>query len=121
MPRVLYVDDDPDIREIASFALGLDPGLEVRASPDGLDALEIARQWCPALILLDVRMPGLEGPAVLRKLRKGVGTAKIPVIFITAGVQAGETANLLALGANGVIPKPFDPMTLAATVRGFLP
>lgn len=120
MPKILYVDDDADICEIASFALGLDPDIEVRTSSDGADAVEVARHWRPALIMLDVTMPGLDGPDVVGKLRDCPDTAEIPVVFITARVHPNETANLRALGVVGIIAKPFDPMSFAALVRKYL-
>ena len=121
MKRVLYVDDEPDIREIAELALELDPEFEVRVCASGSEALTIAQEWLPEIVLLDVMMPGIDGPTTLGMLRANPCTHAIPVVFITARVQAGETAKLSALGAAGVLTKPFDPMTLAADVRGFLP
>lgn len=118
--RILYVDDEPDIREIAEMALELDPDLEVRSVGSGPEALEIAIDWRPDLILLDVMMPGMDGPTTLSTLRVRKDTAAIPVVFITARTQAQEKERFLSLGAAGVISKPFDPMTLAATVREYI-
>jgi two-component system, OmpR family, response regulator len=120
MPRILYVDDEADIREIASIALGIDPDLEVRTAASGSEALSVAREWQPALILLDVMMPGMDGPATLEALGGDPATSDIPVVFITARTQASEVARFRSLGAAGVIAKPFDPMELAPTARGFL-
>jgi len=118
--RILYVDDEDDIREVATLALELDSGLSVRTSASGTDALEIARRWQPDLILLDVMMPDMDGPTTLAKLRADPGTAGIPVVFITARTQAGEIKYLQSLGALGVLAKPFDPMTLGHAVRAYL-
>jgi CheY-like chemotaxis protein len=120
--RVLYVDDEPDIREIAAIALGLDPGLDVRLAGGGEQALTAigAEDWRPDVVLLDVMMPGMDGPAVLAALREGPRTASIPVVFITARTQSQDRARLLQLGAVGVIGKPFDPMTLAKELRSIL-
>jgi CheY-like chemotaxis protein len=118
--RILYVDDEDDIREVAVFALELDPQLEVRSARSGMEALEVITSWRPDLILLDVMMPGMDGPEMLARMRAGPEPADLPVVFITARTQAHEVERFLALGAAGVIAKPFDPMTLAATARGHL-
>ena len=118
---VLYVDDDADIREIAEMALSLDPDLEVRTSASGSDALALVEQWKPQLILLDLMMPDLDGPATLRLLRQNSSLDEVPVVFITARTSSRDVESLLASGAAGVLAKPFDVMTLAAQCREFLP
>ena len=120
MTRVLYVDDEPDIREIAELALSLDPNFEVRTAASGEEALQIVDSWLPDIILLDVMMPFMDGPAVLSSLRKRDDTAQTPVLFVTARAQASEIQNFATLDAKGVIAKPFDPVSLAAQVRAFL-
>lgn len=120
MTRILYVDDDPDIREVAVMALELDGGLEVRACASGAEALAQAPIFKPALILLDVMMPKMDGPSTLAGLRADPRTSDIAVVFITARTQTAEVERLKTLGALGVIPKPFDPMTLANQARAFL-
>jgi CheY-like chemotaxis protein len=119
--RILLVDDEPDIREVVDVSLGLDREFRMRACASGADALVTAAEWSPSLILLDVMMPLMDGPTTLANLRKNPKTAKIPVVFLTARTQAGEIEQYIALGARGVLSKPFDPMTLAASVRGYLP
>jgi CheY-like chemotaxis protein len=116
--RILYVDDEPDIREVATMSLELDPAFEVLSCPSGVEALGIVLDWQPHLVLLDVMMPGMDGPATLQALRERGDMT--PIVFITARSQTAETETLKALGAAGLIAKPFDPMTLAATVRGFV-
>jgi len=120
--QVLYVDDEPDIREIAAIALGLDPGIGVRVADSGEQALAIigAEGWWPDVILLDVMMPGMDGPAVLAAIAQAPRSASIPIVFITARTQSQDRARLLQLGAIGVIGKPFDPMTLAKELRAVL-
>ncbi|UXN63704.1 response regulator [Phyllobacterium sp. A18/5-2] len=118
--RVIYVDDESDIREVASMALELDAALEVRTCAGGQEALEVARSWKPNLILLDVMMPGMDGPMTLEELRRDAITQNIPVVFITARTQARDVERFLQLGAAGVIAKPFDPMALAEDVRKYL-
>jgi CheY-like chemotaxis protein len=115
--RVLHVDDEPDIREVVELALGLDPSLAVQSCGSGPAALIAAAAWAPDLILLDVMMPGMDGPTTLAHLRESPKTADIPVVFMTARVQQRELDRFVSLGAEGVIPKPFDPMTLAASVH----
>src|SRR6267142_6864351 len=118
--RILHVDDEPDIREVVELSLGLDPVFAIRGCGSGMEALAVAADWQPHFILLDVMMPEMDGPATLVKLRESPMTASIPVIFMTARAQAREVDRFRSLGAVGVIPKPFDPMTLAASVRSFV-
>ena len=118
--RVLHVDDEPDIREVVELSLGLDPDLTVRSCGSGGDALAAAAAWSPDLILLDVMMPMMDGPTTLTHLRQSQKTADIPVVFMTARAQPRELEHFVSLGAEGVIAKPFDPMTLAASVRNYV-
>jgi two-component system, OmpR family, response regulator len=118
--RVLYVDDEPDIREVAAMSLELDPEFEVRTAEGGKEALDLTERWAPEVILLDVMMPGMDGPQTFAELQARPGAATIPVIFITARTQAADVRRLLALGAKGVIAKPFDPLQLADEVRRLL-
>ena len=115
--RVLHVDDEADIREIVEIALGLDPSLSLHGCASGAEALKAAVDWHPNLILLDVMMPGMDGPTTLAHLRENTETANIPVVFMTARAQTRELNYFRSLGATGVITKPFDPVTLSASVR----
>jgi CheY-like chemotaxis protein len=119
--RILHVDDESDIREVVEIALGFDPGFVTQSCGSGQEALAVALDWLPDIILLDVMMPMMDGPATLLRLRENQRTATIPVVFMTARAQTRELDRFLALGAVGVIPKPFDPMTLAALLRSFVP
>jgi CheY-like chemotaxis protein len=119
--RILLVDDESDIREVAEISLGLDPAVTTKSCASGQDALTQAAEWQPDMILMDVMMPVMDGPKVLARLRENVRTADIPVVFMTARAQTSEVERFLSLGAAGVIAKPFDPMTLAASVRAYLP
>ena len=118
--KILYVDDEDDIREIAVMALELDPEISVRSSDSGSEALTIVPQWLPDLILLDVMMPGMDGPETLARLRQAPETSAIPVVFITARTQPEDIERFMNLGAVGVISKPFDPMALAEQARVLL-
>ena len=115
---VMYVEDDPDIQMVAQMALEVVGGLTLRTCSSGQQALAAAAAGVvPDLILLDVMMPDLDGPATLAELRKLPATATTPVIFMTAKVQAAEVTYYKSIGAIGVIAKPFDPMALAQQVR----
>ena len=118
--RILYVDDEPDLREIAVLALELDPDLEVQACADGMEAIAKAASWRPHLVMLDVMMPGMDGPETLAGIRTTPGCERMPAVFITARTQSVEVRQLMNLGVLGVIPKPFDPFDLAGQVRAFL-
>jgi CheY-like chemotaxis protein len=118
--RVMHVDDDSDIREVVRLSLELDPEISVRSFASGVEALASVGEWLPAIILLDVMMPGMDGPATLAMLQREPATADIPVVFMTANVQAREIDYFQSRGAVGVLAKPFDPTTLAAVLRQFL-
>jgi len=117
LQRILYVEDEPDIQVVAKLALEMVGGFQVMICSDGQQALDTVDSFAPDLILLDVMMPGMDGPTTLQNLRANPATASIPVIFLTAKVQPNEVAQYQALGALNVIAKPFDPMTLAAQVQ----
>jgi len=118
--RLLHVEDEPDIREVVEMSLALDPCISLKSCSCGADALIAAADWGPDVILMDVMMPVMDGAETLSHLRASERTAKIPVVFMTARAQPREVEHFLSLGAAGVIPKPFDPMTLATTVRAYL-
>lgn len=118
---LMHVDDEPDIREVAAMALELDPEISLTSMASGEAALEqLSAGARPDVILLDVMMPQMDGPGVLAALRRIEGLDETPVIFMTARAQSGEIDRFKALGAIGVITKPFDPMTLASQVRDLL-
>jgi CheY-like chemotaxis protein len=114
---VLYIDDEPDIRTIVQMALSLTNELTVHIGESGAQALELARTLKPDVMLLDVMMPGLDGPGTLQKMRADPETADIPIIFVTAKAMPREIAQFREMGAVGVIPKPFDPMQLINQLR----
>ena len=118
--KVLLVDDEPDIRKIGLMSLTAVGEWEAREANSGQAALDALAEEIPDLILLDVMMPGMDGPTTLSKIRENPAWADIPVIFLTAKVQTNEVGRYVALGARGVIAKPFDPMTLPNDVREVL-
>ena len=115
--RILYVEDDADIRMIGKFAMENVGGFAVTDCESGEDALRAAPGAMPQLLLLDVMMPGMDGPTTLARLRALPATAKTPVVFMTAKVQPQEVQRYRDLGAIDVISKPFDAMTLSDTIR----
>jgi two-component system, OmpR family, response regulator len=115
--RILCVEDEPDIRTISQLALEVAGGFEVSACASGREALERAPAFKPDLILLDVMMPGMDGPTTLQELRRRPAFATTPVVFMTAKVQPQEVARYHELGAVDVIVKPFDPMALSDRLR----
>lgn len=117
LKRIAYVEDEPDIRGVAELALTSIGGFELDVSCDGSEAISRIPGYAPDLILMDVMMPGKTGPDVMKELRKNPSLAATPVVFMTAKAQTHEVQEYLALGAAGVIPKPFDPMTLGDDVR----
>jgi CheY-like chemotaxis protein len=118
--RVLLIDDEEDIRTIATLSLRRVGGWTVVTAASGPEGIAEARRSRPDLILVDVMMPGCDGPTTLGRLRDAPETASIPVIFITAKAQRRELDEFLQMGAEGVIVKPFDPLQLPDQIRRIL-
>lgn len=119
--HILHVDDEPDIREVAAMSLSLDPTITLTSAASGAEALSLLENGeRPDVILLDVMMPEMDGPGALARLRQLPAHKETPVIFMTARAQSSELGRYIELGALGVIVKPFDPMSLAASVRDIL-
>ena len=116
--KLAYVEDEADIRTIAQMALQMMGGYEVALYASGEEALQQLPQDIPQLLLMDVMMPGQNGPSVLEAMRQIPALQHLPVIFMTAKAQQGEIDYYKSLGAIGVITKPFDPMQLAHEVAG---
>ena len=117
LKRILYVEDEPLIQTMAKLALEKLGGFEVLICSSGVQALAQVKAFAPDLILLDVVMPDMDGPATFECLHRDPVTAVIPVIFLTANAQPAEAARYMALGALDVVAKPFVPMTLAAQIQ----
>lgn len=117
LQKLMYVEDDEDIQVIARLALQTVGGLSVEICSSGEEALARIDEIAPQMILLDVMMPGMDGPETLRHLRDRPEFADTPIAFMTAKVQPQEVQSFMKLGACAVIAKPFDPMTLAQEVR----
>ena len=118
--KILLIDDQEDIRKIGKMSLETVGKFAVVTAASALDGLQAASADRPDLILMDMMMPGMDGLSALAELQRSPTLRDIPVVFMTAKVQRSEIAHYLSLGAAGVIPKPFDPMTLASQVRAFL-
>jgi CheY-like chemotaxis protein len=116
MKRVLIIDDEDDIREVAQVSLELVGGWEVLTASSGSEGIQRAQAEQPDAILLDVMMPGLDGPTTFERLQADPSTRGIPVLLLTAKVQSAERARFDSLGVQGVLSKPFDPMKLASEV-----
>lgn len=117
LTRILHVEDDRSIQAVAKVALEAVGGFRVLSCSSGQEALDQVRGFAPDFILLDVMMPGMDGPQTLARLAALIDLQRIPVVFMTAKVQPAEIAEYRRLGARDVIIKPFDPMQLAAQVR----
>jgi CheY-like chemotaxis protein len=115
--KVLMVDDEPYVRRVAELSLSRVGKWTVILAASGPEALAVAAREEPDLILLDVMMPGMDGPTALSALQALPATASIPVVFMTAKVQEREIERYLELGAAGVVCKPFDPMALPDHIR----
>jgi two-component system, OmpR family, response regulator len=119
--RLLLVDDAQDIRAIACLSLERIGDWTVVPAASGQAALEALAGGAPFdAVVLDVMMPGLDGPNTLERMRDGALAPEVPVVFLTAKAGEGERARLLSLGAIGVIAKPFDPLTLSEELRRIL-
>ncbi len=118
--RVLVVDDEPDIREVARLALEVVAGWTVQTAASGREGIAIARQERPDAILLDLMMPDMDGMATVEALRADPVTQAIPALLLTAAAEARDVRRITAPTVQGVIPKPFDPMTLAQQVAAAL-
>ncbi len=117
LKRIMHVEDDPSIQAVAKVALEVVGGFTVETCSGGEEALKNFHAFAPQLILLDVMMPGMDGPSTLKKMQSDFDLSAIPVVFMTAKVQANEIESYKALGAADVVVKPFDPMTLSDQIR----
>jgi len=118
--RILVIDDEEDIQEVLQTSLEIIAGWEVLRARSGPEGLARAAAEQPDAILLDVMMPDMDGPATFRKLQADAATRDIPVILLTARVQAADRHAFAALGAPGFIPKPFDPLTICLRIGEIL-
>jgi CheY-like chemotaxis protein len=118
--RILIIDDEDDIREVAALSLQTIAGWDVIVANSGAQGVARASEQHPDAILLDVMMPGMDGPTTFRELRKNPATAAIPVLLLTAKVQGSDQRRFADLGVNAVLFKPFDPLTLSSQIANAL-
>ncbi|MBX9687416.1 MAG: response regulator [Candidatus Obscuribacterales bacterium] len=118
--KILMVDDDMHIRRIAEISLKRVGKWDVRLASSGKEALLLVKEDLPDLILLDVSMPELDGPAIFAILKEDQSTASVPVIFLTGRVLHDEVEEYRKLGVAGVINKPFDPLKLPGEIMRLL-
>ena len=118
--KILIIDDEDDIREVAALSLESVAGWDVVTANSGSQGLARAVEHQPDAILLDVMMPGMDGPTTFRELRKNPATEKIPVLLLTAKVQSSDQRRFADLGVESVLFKPFDPLTLADQISSVL-
>jgi two-component system OmpR family response regulator len=119
--KVLHVEDEPEISEITAIAFRRDGRTELMSANSGEQALHLLETgYSPDVILLDVMMPGLDGPETLRRIRGLPSHSQTPVIFVTARTQRHEKQRYLELGALGVITKPFNASIISQQVRAIL-
>jgi CheY-like chemotaxis protein len=118
--RVLLVDDEDDIRKIGRLSLEVVGRFETLLASSAREAILLAEQNLPDVILMDMMMPEMDGLAALEELKRTPNACNIPVVFVTAKVQAVEVQKYIRLGAKGVIQKPFDPMALPSDILKIL-
>lgn len=116
--KILIIDDEDDIREVAALSLKSVAGWEVILAGCGARGIACAQEHQPDAILLDAMMPGMDGPATFRELRRNPATAWIPVLLLTARIS--DQRRFAGLGVDAVLFKPFDPLTLSVQISGAL-
>jgi DNA-binding response OmpR family regulator len=117
LTRVIYVDDEPHIRALVQISLEKVGKFETLICESGDDAVALVPEFRPDLILLDVMMPGMDGPGTLAALRELPSLDRVPVVFLTAKANPAERQRLVELGAVDVITKPFPPLELPDRIR----
>ncbi len=120
MRRVLIIDDEDDIREVAALSLEATAGWQILTARSGVEGIAIASSEHPDAILMDVMMPGQDGPTTFRIMQSMPAISSIPVLFLTAKVQGVDQRRFADLGVAAILPKPFDPLTLAQQVSTVL-
>lgn len=116
MRRILIIDDEDDIREVAALSLEATAGWQVLTAGSGLEGIAIAASEQPDAILMDVMMPGVDGPTTFRNMQQDPAIAHIPVLLLTAKVQGVDQRRFASLGVAAILFKPFDPLTLAGQI-----
>jgi CheY-like chemotaxis protein len=120
MRRILIIDDEDDIREVAALSLEATAGWNILTANSGISGIEIAIAEQPDAILMDVMMPGVDGPTTFSNMQQIPAVAHIPVLLLTAKVQGVDQRRFAGLGLAGILFKPFDPLTLAQQISDVL-
>jgi len=120
MRRILIIDDEDDIREVAALSLEATAGWHIFTASSGALGIEVATAEQPDAILMDVMMPGVDGPTTFVAMQQIPAIAHIPVLLLTAKVQGVDQRRFAGLGLAGVLMKPFDPLTLAQQISDAL-
>ena len=120
MRRILIIDDEDDIREVAALSLESVAGWQVCTASSGAEGMRVAAVELPDAILMDVMMPAMDGPTTFREMQKMPNLTGIPVILLTAKVQGVDQRRFAGLGVTAVLFKPFDPLTLAEQMSAAL-
>jgi|SRR5450755_907695 CheY-like chemotaxis protein len=118
--HILIIDDEEDIRQVAALSLEMVAGWDVTMANSGANGIQTAAKEKPDAILLDVMMPGMDGPTTFLELQKSPETAGIPVLLLTAKVQGADQRRFAGLGVAAILFKPFDPLTLADQISQVL-
>jgi CheY-like chemotaxis protein len=116
MRRILIIDDEEDIREVAALSLEATAGWKVLTASSGAEGVELAVAEQPDAILMDVMMPGVDGPTTFRAMQENPSISRIPVLLLTAKVQGVDKRRFADLGVAAILFKPFDPLTLAEQI-----
>ena len=116
MRRILIIDDEDDIREVAALSLEATAGWHILTASSGAEGIDIASTEQPDAILMDVMMPGVDGPTTFARMQQTPAVAQIPVLLLTAKVQGVDQRRFAGLGLAGILFKPFDPLTLAEQI-----
>jgi CheY-like chemotaxis protein len=120
MRRILIIDDEDDIREVAALSLEATAGWHILTASSGIEGIEIATAEQPDAILMDVMMPEVDGPTTFANMQRNPAVAHIPVLLLTAKVQGVDQRRFAGLGLAGILFKPFDPLTLAQQISDTL-
>jgi two-component system, OmpR family, alkaline phosphatase synthesis response regulator PhoP len=118
--KILVAEDEPDIQKVIKVTLKFKGKFDVRFANNGVEALQMVKEEKPALIILDVMMPKMDGYETCRQLKADAATADIPVVFLTAKAQEKEIEEGLTLGAMDYLKKPFEPDEFVEKVRSIL-
>ena len=118
-PKILLVEDDESLVELIRYNLGA-AGFEVTSTPDGEDALVLAAEEAPDVVILDWMVEGVSGIEVCRRLRRSPATANVPILMLTARAEEADRVRGLETGADDYLTKPFSPRELVARIRAVL-